>query len=207
MLSLDQLVLFFTVTCFLSASPGPVMLSCMTNGGHYGVGKAFYGMAGASLGNLLLVGCSAVGLGILLTEAERTFTIIKWLGAGYLIFMGIQLWRKPVTAALGGHVRFTSSAQKLFWQSVGIAVSNPKAIVYFGALFPQFIKPEQALLPQFALLTVIFLSLDLVWMTIYAKSGSYLVGWFKSPGHHRLFNRISASALMVAGVLLGLTKS
>src|SRR5690606_6970584 len=122
MLSLDQLVLFFTVTCFLSASAGPVMLSCMTNGGHYGVGKAFDGMAGASLGNLLLVGCSAVGLGILLTEAERTFTIIKWLGAGYLIFMGIQLWRKPVTAALGGHVRFTSSAQKLFWQSVGIAV-------------------------------------------------------------------------------------
>jgi homoserine/homoserine lactone efflux protein len=207
MLSFDQLLLFFTLTCFLSASPGPVMLSCMTNGGHYGMGKAFYGMAGASLGNLLLVGCSAVGLGILLTEAEGVFTLIKWLGAGYLIVMGVQLWMKPVGKSLNGEMRFTSSAQKLFWQSVGIAVSNPKAIIYFSALFPQFINPEQALLPQFALLTVIFLSLDLVWMTIYAKSGSYIVSWLKSPEHHRLFNRLSASALIAAGILLGLTKN
>lgn len=207
MIPLDQLILFFTVTFFVSASPGPVMLSCMTNGGHYGVAKAFYGMAGASIGNLILMLLSALGLGLLLSKAEFLFTLIKWSGAAYLIFLGGQLFIKPIDVHADSHMQYTSSATALFFQSIGIAMSNPKGLIYFGALFPQFIAPEEPLALQFTLLTLIFLSLDLVWMLIYAKSGSYIVRWLKTPRHHRLFNRLSGGALISTGVLLALAKN
>lgn len=207
MIPLDQLILFFTVTFFVSASPGPVMLSCMTNGGHYGVAKAFYGMAGASIGNLILMLLSALGLGLLLSEAVLLFTLIKWVGAAYLIFLGVQLFVKPIDPHADSHMHYTSSAAVLFFQSIGIAVSNPKGLIYFGALFPQFIAPEKPLALQFATLTAIFLLLDLVWMLIYAKSGSYIVRWLKTPRHHRLFNRLSGGALIGTGLLLAFTKN
>lgn len=199
---LDQLILFVTLTFFVSASPGPVMLSCMTNGGHYGVGKALYGMLGASFGNLLLMLLSAVGLGLLLTEASFLFVLIKWLGAAYLIYLGVQIIVKPVNTQNDSGTRFTSSASRLFFQSIAIACSNPKGLIYFGALFPQFIVPEQPLIPQFALLSVIFLLMDLVWMLIYARGGSYIVRWLKTPRHHRTFNLLSGGSLVCVGILL-----
>lgn len=202
---LDQLILFITLTFFLSASPGPVMLSCMTNGGHYGVGKALYGMLGASVGNLLLMLISAVGLGLLLSEAEFLFVLIKWLGAAYLIYLGVRIIVKPVDAQMDSGTPFTSSARRLFFQSIVIACSNPKGLVYFGALFPQFITSEKPLAPQFVLLSIIFLAMDLVWMLIYARGGSYIVRWLKTPRHHRIFNLLSGGSLMTVGVLLAFT--
>lgn len=204
---LDQLLLFLTVTLFVSASPGPVMLSCLANGGQYGVRKSLYGMAGASLGNLLLMLLSVVGLGLVLNRAEWLFDLIKWIGAAYLVYLGWQLMVKPVPASLDPHTRFTTSAWVLFFQSVGIAVSNPKGVIYFGALFPQFIAPDRPLLAQFLLLTVIFLAMDLAWMLIYAAGGRYILRWLKTPRHHRWFNRLSGGALVMAGVLLTLTDS
>lgn len=202
MVSLDQLILFFTLTFLLSASPGPVMLSCMTNGGHYGLHKAAYGMAGACIGNLILMMLSALGLGLLLTEAEYLFNVIKWAGAAYLIFLGLQLFFKKTLVGNVHADHYGRSKKALFFQSIAIAVGNPKALVYFGALFPQFISPDHSLVMQFSILTLVFLSLDLVWMIIYAKAGSYILSWLKSPGHYRLFNRISGGAMMTMGVLL-----
>ena len=199
---LDQLLLFITVTLFVSASPGPVMLSCLANGGQYGVRKSFYGMAGASVGNLLLMLLSVLGLGLVLSRADWLFDLIKWIGAAYLAFLGWQLFVKPVSVSTDPNTRFTTSAWVLFVQSVGIAASNPKGVIYFGALFPQFIATDRPLVPQFALLTVIFLLMDLVWMLAYAVGGREILRWLKTPRHHRWFNRLSGSALIVAGVFL-----
>ena len=199
---LDQLLLFITVTLFVSASPGPVMLSCLANGGQYGVRKSLYGMAGASVGNLVLMLLSVLGLGLVLSRADWLFDLIKWIGAAYLAFLGWQLFVKPVSVSTDPNTRFTTSAWVLFVQSVGIATSNPKGVIYFGALFPQFIAPDRPLVPQFALLTVIFLLMDLVWMLAYAVGGREILRWLKTPRHHRWFNRLSGSALIVAGVFL-----
>ena len=199
---LDQLLLFITVTLFVSASPGPVMLSCLANGGQYGVRKSLYGMAGASVGNLLLMLLSVLGLGLVLSRADWLFDLIKWIGAAYLAFLGWQLFGKPVSVSTDPNTRFTTSAWVLFAQSVGIAASNPKGVIYFGALFPQFIATDRPLVPQFALLTVIFLLMDLVWMLAYAVGGREILRWLKTPRHHRWFNRLSGSALIVAGVFL-----
>jgi threonine/homoserine/homoserine lactone efflux protein len=87
-----------------------------------------------------------------------------------------------------------------------VAITNPKGLIYFAALFPQFIDTEQSMPPQFTLLTVIFLATDLLWMSIYALGGSVIMRWLKSPRHQRWFNRIAGGALIAAGIALAFTQ-
>ena len=203
-MSLEQLWLFITLTFIVSASPGPVMLSCMADAGRFGFAKSVYTMLGASTGNLVLMLLSAIGLGLLVGEAEWIFHTIKWIGAAYLVYLGIALFiTKPhdlqdeLPEIRGSH---------LFWKSLLVAVTNPKGLIYFGALFPQFIDIHQSMPAQFALLTVIFLITDLLWMAIYAQGGSAIMRWLKSPSHQRWFNRISGGALVAAGIALAFTR-
>ncbi|WP_049632507.1 LysE family translocator [Cellvibrio sp. pealriver] len=200
----EQLWLFITITLVLSASPGPVMLACMIDAGRYGIGKSVYTMLGASAGNLALMLLSALGLGLLVEEAEAVFHTIKWIGAAYLVYLGIQLLRAPPLSAdmYARNVR----SHHLFGKAFMVAVTNPKGLVYFGALFPQFIDINKSMPPQFTLLTVIFLLMDLIWMTVYAVGGHSIMRWLKSPEHQRWFNWISGGALILAGGALAFTK-
>ena len=197
---LEQLWLFVTITLVLSASPGPVMLACMIDAGRYGFSKSLYTMLGASIGNLVLMLLSALGLGLLVEQAEWIFHTIKWLGAAYLVYLGVQLIRAP---ALSVDINTRQIRNHhLFTKALIVAVTNPKGLIYFGALFPQFIDIQRSMPPQFALLTVIFLAMDFVWMSIYALGGRGIMRWLKSPAHQRWFNWISGGALIIAGVVL-----
>lgn len=201
---LEQLWLFISITLVVSASPGPVMLACMIDAGRYGFGKSLYTMAGATLGNLVLVLLSALGLGLLVEQAAWIFHGIKWIGAAYLVYLGLQLVRaSPIT---------TSTAvapvhhHHLFRRAFIIAVTNPKGLIYFGALFPQFINVHHNLAPQFALLTVIFVLMDLVWMGVYALGGRSIMYWLKTPKNQRWFNWASGGLLIAAGIALAFSK-
>jgi homoserine/homoserine lactone efflux protein len=217
MLSPD-LGLFISVTLIVSASPGPVMLACMSNGARFGVAKATTGMVGASLGNLVLVLLSALGLGLLVSHNTWLFNGIKWLGAAYLIIWGIQILRQPMLQPLQPEVPEDQSAlsnpsnlssqsplskRNTIWlSSFIIAVCNPKGLIYFGALFPQFIDYQKPLASQYGLLTLIFLISDLVWMYAYAIAGYKIMHWLKKPKHQILFNRISGAILAGVGIAM-----
>jgi homoserine/homoserine lactone efflux protein len=201
---LEQLWLFTTITLVLSASPGPVMLACMIDAGRYGFRKSLYTMLGASAGNLVLMLLSALGLGLLVEQAEWIFHTIKWIGAAYLVYLGIQMVLVPALSVDMESRAIRSS--HLFSKAFIVAVTNPKGLIYFGALFPQFIDIQRSMPPQFALLTVIFLAMDFVWMSIYAIGGRSIVRWLKSSEHQRWFNWISGSALILAGGALALAK-
>lgn len=201
---LEQLWLFTTITLVLSASPGPVMLACMIDAGRYGFSKSLYTMLGASVGNLVLMLLSALGLGLLVEQAEWIFHTIKWIGAAYLVYLGIQLVRSP-PLSMDEESRSIRSHQ-LFSKALLVAVTNPKGLIYFGALFPQFIDIQRSMPPQFALLTVIFLAMDFVWMSVYALGGRSIMRWLKAPEHQRWFNWISGGALILAGGALAFTK-
>ncbi|MES2673114.1 MAG: LysE family translocator [Pseudomonadota bacterium] len=201
---ITNFTLFLSITFIVSASPGPVMLSCMSNGGRYGVSKALEGMLGASLGNLLLVGLSALGLGLIVNNNDFLFNALKWLSALYLMILGIQLMRQPVTACNIDN-NTTNKNPSLWLNSFIIAVSNPKGLIYFGALFPQFITYHQPLLIQFSLLTLTFLITDLLWMLAYAAAGQKIMGWLKKPTHQTLFNIVSGAILIAAGLFMAFT--
>ncbi|HSC67881.1 MAG TPA: LysE family translocator [Cellvibrio sp.] len=203
-MSLEQLWLFITVTLVISASPGPVMLSCMIDAGLYGFGKSLFTMLGASAGNMVLMLLSALGLGLLVEQAEWIFHLIKWIGAAYLVYLGIKLVNAPPLAIDTDAQAIRGS--HLFRKSFLVAVTNPKGLIYFGALMPPFIDINRAMPPQFALLTIIFLAMDLLWMAIYALGGRGIMRWLKTPQHQRWFNWISGGALILAGGALAVAK-
>ena len=203
-MSLDQLWLFITLTFIVSASPGPVMLSCMADAGRFGFAKSLYTMSGASAGNLILMFLSAIGVGLLVEQATWIFHTIKWIGAAYLVYLGIAMFRAEPHNLQEDMPQIRSS--HLFWKSLVVAITNPKGLIYFGALFPQFINIQQPMEPQFAVLTAIFLATDLLWMAIYALGGSAIMRWLTSPTHQRGFNRLSGSALIAAGIALAFTQ-
>lgn len=201
---LDQLVLFISMTFFVSASPGPVMLSCMAYAGRYGFNASLYAMLGASCGNLVLMLLSALGVGLLAEQASSIFLWIQWIGAAYLTYLGLQLF---FAAPIALDTQNTSlPSHHLFTRAFVIAITNPKGLLYFGALFPAFINLEKNIAPQFALLTVIFLVMDFVWMVIYAKGGSALMQWLDKPEHQRWFNRIAGGMLVIAGIVMGFAR-
>lgn len=203
-MSITEFTIFLSVTFIVSASPGPMMLSCMSNGGRYGMAKSIEGMIGASLGNIVLVTLSAVGLGLIVSTNDMLFNIIKWLGALYLVYLGIQTIRQPILTSLASNNTATNK-HALWLSSFFIAISNPKGLIYFGALLPQFIHYDQPLIWQFTILTLTFLITDLLWMFVYAGLGNRIMAWLKTPKHQTLFNTISGLVLIIAGLLVAVT--
>lgn len=181
------------------------MLSCMSNGGRFGLAKSVAGMMGACLGNLVLVLLSALGLGLLVSSSDFLFSTIKWVGALYLIYLGVQIIRQPAPPPDIPAQQVQQHQRSLWLSSFFIAISNPKGLIYFGALFPQFIHYEQPLLRQFSVLTVSFLLTDLFWMLVYAAAGQRIMTWLKTPRHQTIFNTLSGLVLIVVGLLLAAT--
>lgn len=200
---ISELTLFISVTLVVSASPGPMMLSCMSYGGRYGIKKAFAGMLGGSAGNLVLMLLSALGLGLLISQNDTLFNLVKWAGAAYLVYLGWKIMRAPVLPTSDEGIALApASSRAIFTSSFFIAISNPKGLIYFGALFPQFVNYQQPLFIQFFILTCIFLLTDLIWMLVYAAAGSSIMRWMNEPRHHKYFNSVSGLVLMAAGLVL-----
>lgn len=180
------------------------MLSCMVNGGRLGMRKAFVGMLGACGGNLVLVTLSTLGLGLIVSQNDLLFNIVKWVGAAYLAFLGVQIIRKPIA-----HEQLKAadpvSSKQVLWNSFLIAISNPKGLIYFGALFPQFISYQNPVAPQFLLLTITFLITDLIWMFVYAIAGYKIMHWLKKPKHQTWFNTFSGLVLIIAALFMALS--
>lgn len=162
------------MTSVVSLSPGPVMLMCLVNGVNLGAREQTLGMLGASVGNVLLMLLSALGVGALVHFWPEAFAVLGLLGAFYLIYLA---WQIGVQHALFSPQAASPSGGHAFRRGLAVAVSNPKGILYFGALFPQFIDPAQALVAQFAVLTLSFLAIDCVVMRLYAVGGRFVTGW------------------------------
>lgn len=197
--------LFLSLTFVVSASPGPVMLSCMANGGRVGLRKAVVGMFGACTGNLCLVALSTLGLGLIVSQNELLFNLIKWIGAAYLVFMGIQIMRTPLQQN-NVHIATGSTSTAAIWRaSFFIALSNPKGLIYFAALYPQFISYQQPIAAQVLILTITFLITDFFWMLVYAIAGNRIMHWLTTPKHQTLFNIGSGLILIAVGIFMALS--
>lgn len=196
---LNSLLTFITLSCLLSASPGPVMINAMADAARYGTRKSIPSMLGVSLGNLLLMVLSALGVALFLQESPAALTWIQYVGGLYLIYLGVDLVRSPVGTFAGK----TSKESRLFLKGFFIAVTNPKGIIYFSAFFPQFINTSQHWLLQYVCLGLICLLIDLVWMFIYAIFGKKIMQWVQSPQNQKRFNWFCGGLLILAGLLLG----
>lgn len=208
-MSWHTLGLFLVTTFFVSATPGPNMLLAMSLGLRFGVRRAAWGGIGMVAALTILAGLSVAGLGALLAASEPAFLTVKWAGVAYLAWLGWQTWRAPVAPLRPGEapaVDDAGSAGRLFVRGMLVAFSNPKALVFMAALFPQFIEPERPLLPQFTILMAAMAVIEFGWILAYAAGGHTIAARLSSTSAVRSLNRVSGGLMIGAGGLLALAK-
>ncbi|VTU13933.1 Homoserine/homoserine lactone efflux protein [Variovorax sp. SRS16] len=174
---LATLLLFALVALVAIATPGPTVLLALTNGSRYGVRRALAGMLGAMASDFVLVGAVALGLGALLAASEFWFSVVKWVGAAYLAWIGLKLLRSQggldLSQAAAGHAGGTPHT--LLAKSFLVAVTNPKGYLFCSALLPQFIDASLPQGPQYLALAIVFAALDCAVMLGYALIGARAV--------------------------------
>ncbi|MEK1855895.1 MAG: LysE family translocator [Phyllobacterium sp.] len=198
-------ILAFALVAFIGiATPGPTVLLALTNGSRFGIRTACYGMAGAVLSDFVLIGAVALGLGALLAASEFWFSVVKWIGVGYLTFLGILLLRSKGTlevAHTGEATDASASPRLVFLKSFFVAITNPKGYLFFSAFLPQFVEPALPQFPQYLALAVTFALIDFIVMFGYANLGSRAVRALKKSGALWLDRICGGALLALAGSL------
>lgn len=198
------LLAFALVSLVGIATPGPTVLLALTNGSRFGVRRAAFGMAGAVLSDFVLIGAVGLGLGALLATSEFWFSVVKWIGAGYLAFLGVMLLRSKGTLSESLQTApesGPSSTSAIFLKSFLVAVTNPKGYLFFSAFLPQFIAPAAPQMAQYATLALIFAAIDLLVMLGYAMLGAQAVRFLKKSGALWLDRICGGALLALAGSL------
>lgn len=194
------LILFALTEAALALSPGPAVMLAMTYGSRHGLRGAAVGGAGIELGNLTWFLFSAAGLTTILLASTTAFTIIKWAGAAYLIFLGVKLLltRGPVQTAAGAPV----PEGRLVLQGFLTQMSNPKAIIFYGALLPQFVDPTAPFALQFLVLGVVTLAIDYSSLILYGWLADRSMRLAGGPKLLQWFERVAGAFLLGAGARL-----
>ena len=192
--------LIFIPACFaLNLAFGPNNLLAMTNGARAGVAFAQKAAVGRLIVFVPMIALSALGLGLVLTTSAVVFSIVKIVGAIYLVWLGISLWRSAKTLQYESLARSRTSLSRAFKAEALVAISNPKAILIFAAFFPQFVVVE-AYWQSFALLGIAFLAMEALAIFAYATFGK-LASKFAS-GKLPTLQRVSGATMCLFGLLL-----
>ncbi|WP_050477691.1 LysE family translocator [Herbaspirillum rhizosphaerae] len=208
-MTLQTFFLYLAAVFVLTVTPGPSVLMCITNGIHHGVRRAFAGALGSVTAVCLIMIVSASGLGVILAVSEKVFLILKWCGVAYLAYIGVRTFfstQSTIGVDDGQAPATAKSRASLYWQGFLVGGSNPKALLFFTAFFPQFINPQAAQLPQFLILGATFVCFELFWLTFYAHFAARVAPWLRTPGRAKMFNRLSGATFIGAGALLATVK-
>ncbi len=199
-MTLDTWWLYLGAVVLIACTPGPNVLYVTTRSIRFGLGASVAGMAGCLIALVLMLTGSVVGLSAFMLAVPTAFEILKYLGAGYLIFLAIQMWRASDDGpALETEVTSPRGTSFLaaFRGGFLVGISNPKLLIFAAAFFPQFITPSAPWLPQFALLVATFVVVEAMFYLVYALSGRRLAAHLLQGAWRRRFNRVSA--LIFAG--------
>jgi len=203
-MSLHLWLIYLGAVFVISGTPGPNMLLAMTHGIHHGLYRtATSTMGGLLVGLFVILSVSLGGLGAVLLASAHAFTVLKYVGAAYLIYLGVRAW---MSAGSGMETEGRPDADSA-WSRVRIglmvSLSNPKAILFGVAFFPQFIDASRPVLPQAVILIASFMCIEIGWMCVYAGGGAKLAQWLRQGGRMHWFDRAAGTAFIGAGLLLG----
>jgi threonine/homoserine/homoserine lactone efflux protein len=199
-MSVSNLLFFAAMDLVLCLTPGPAVLLVMSQAMRRGFVPSLRGAFGILAGNTIYFALSATGLGALLVASKTVFEGIKWAGAAYLLFIGIRMIVSRKTADDAAPQRPYGG----FLQGLVTQLANPKAIVFFTALLPQFIDPHGPIALQFFVLGVISMAIELPVLAMYGFAvdrGRALYG-----RHGKTVERIAGGCLVAAGLKLAATR-
>lgn len=202
MTSLQDFIFFMASTCLISAMPGSNMLLAFQFGLNYGVKKTLWTLAGLSLGLFVLLAASLLGLGFISETMPMLLTTIKVLGALYLAYLGTQSIIHAQASLGESHVQIIPKPRQLFKTGFWVALSNPKAILFFAAFFPKFINFSTPLMPQYVILTLGFFVIETSWQLVYTTSGKKLSNWLAQGQRLAWLNR--SCGLIFIGIAIAM---
>lgn len=198
-MSLHLWLAFVAASAVLLVIPGPTILTVISYSVAHGRRAQLPLVAAVALGDSTALVLSLLGLGSLLAASAFWFTVVKWAGGLYLIYLGLRLLRAGAEGAGPAPDAVPTSAARLFLNTYLVTALNPKGIVFFIAFLPQFLVPTQPLAPQLWLLAITFVVLATANATLYAVFAGAARRWLASPRAQRRFNLSGGLLLCAAG--------
>ena len=197
-------IFLYSLTVFIaSILPGPSMLLALTHGMQYGAKKTIASAIGNVAVTLIQASVSIAGLGTILVASESIFYLVKWVGAAYLIYIGFCIFFSSNSLAPEhdfGRSEELNTLRKMFLQAALVTAGNPKAIVFFTAIFPQFIDPNSAYLFQSFILLGLGAVIAFGCFMIYAIGGQKIVSLFSKARVGKYLNKIIGGTFIGAGI-------
>lgn len=202
-MNLELFSAFLLITLVLVVVPGPIVTLVISTGATQGTRAALITVAGSTLGNALLIGTIAFGLNVIIRYTADIFELLRWVGAAYLVWLGIQAWRHAGAAGAAialprDHVHFR--------RGLLVALSNPKTIAFFTAFLPQFIDPQLPAGQQLAIMCAVSVPLAALSDAGWAIAAGAGRTFFLRRANAKLLGRVSGLALMGGGVWLSLAR-
>jgi homoserine/homoserine lactone efflux protein len=192
---------YLVAAIVLSVTPGPGVFSSIRSGLHHGVRLGAWNAVGMQVANLIHVVVVAVGLGALLLASETLFTTLKWLGVAYLVYLGIATWRSEPKGFVDQPDADTTVRQ-VFAHGFLVNLTNPKGIIFFVAILPQFIDVARPQAFQYAVLAITTFAVDLVIMIGYTALAARVLRVMKDPARLRWVNRGLGGLFVATGIAL-----
>lgn len=209
-MSIDVWIYYVIAILVLTATPGPSVFLCITKSVTEGFSSSIYTAMGSLTAIVTILTLSFTGLGVVISNSEFAFNVIKWVGAAYLIYLGVRsITSKETSFTIESSLNSSDiTIYSNFSSGFIVGASNPKAIVFFTALFPQFINPLEPLLFQYFIFVSTFVVLETLWLLTYAYLGLRSRRWLSTKGRAKLFNKLTGGIFISAGILLsGSTKA
>lgn len=198
----DTLLVYIFVSFFYIISPGPAILLAIYNGAVNGNKVVMVSAFGNIIGLMFLSILSVSGLSAILLASSTLFTIVKFIGAMYLIYLGIRQLRSIKKASLEKSDERVSTIRPLksyFKEGLFVAATNPKPILFFAALFPQFLDTALPIIPQFTLMTLIFMTFSFLSLSTYGYIAQRAKGFLSNVNNVTWFHRISGGLFVGMG--------
>lgn len=201
-MALDLWLTFVAASTALLLIPGPTVLLVLSYALSQGRRVAVASATGVALGDFIAMSASLAGLGALVLASAALFGVLKWFGAAYLIWMGVKLLRSAPRGGLALPDAPNAIAPRaVLTHAAAVTALNPKSIAFFIAFVPQFLRPDAALLPQFAILITTFVGLATLNALAYALLADRLRATIGRPGVIAWLTRAGGAALIGMGLL------
>ena len=201
-MELSVWVTYFIATIILCVSPGPGVFSSISAGLHHGFRLGLWNGVGMQAASFIVVMVVAFGLGAVLLASETLFTAVKWAGVVYLIYLGIATWRAPARGFVEDRDDHETTARGVFMRGFWVNITNPKGIIFFAAVLPQFIDVARPQAPQYAIFAATTFAVDLAVMMVYTALAARVLRVMRDPAKLRWVNRTLGGAFIAAGVAL-----
>ncbi|WMS43198.1 LysE family translocator [Acuticoccus sp. MNP-M23] len=212
-MALDILLLFAATEFLLCISPGPSVLLVVGLAMRSGTRAGWAAAAGVTAGSAFYFALSALGVGGLIVASHTLFTIVKWAGAAYLVYLGIRMMGPLVCALRNGAmpaagplpVADGGGSQRAFWKGFAVQLANPKTLIFFVALFPQFIAPEGNVALQFAVMALVSALIEMPVLMVYALVSAASARWMARTAV-LWFEGLAGAVLVFIGGALALAR-